>query len=68
VATFRGIPGLEPPDALRLIVAGLIPAGAPAFALLSLPIALAVLLSMFTIGRFRRQALANYRASRRERR
>ena len=68
MATFRGIPGLEPPDALRLIVAGLIPAGAPAFALLSLPIALAVLLSMFTIGRFRRQSLANYRASRRERR
>ncbi len=49
-------------------MAGLIPAGAPAFALLSLPIALAVLLSMFTIRRFRRQALANYRASRRERR
>ncbi len=87
-------PERRPADALRLIIAGLLPAGAPAFAVLSLPIALAVLLvavlvalaprlaspalqaigapagrtSAFTIWRFRRKALANYRAWQRERR
>lgn len=37
-------PERRPADALRLIIAGLLPAGVPALAVLSLPIALAVLL------------------------